>query len=117
MSPTLTEGSDASPAASNGRIPRWAAPALAVVLALWTAHVWSFYLPRGILPYLHDLRVLVPEPFPLVLKKWWLDLGAAILLALAAMNVGGWLLDLARMNTRGLERMALATGAGFAALL
>jgi hypothetical protein len=98
-------------------MPRWLAVTLAAGLAFWTASIWMSYVQFGGALLWPDFQAALPRFTGLVLHRWLLDLGLALLLAFAAYVHGTSILKRASLDSRGAERILIGTGLGFAGLI
>lgn len=87
------------------------------LLLMWTAFVWTQYLPRGLAGAGERLAPLFRIPSPLIWKPWWLELFLAMGLAVAALSVGNWLLSRLPVEFTVGERLMLGPACGFLVLI
>jgi hypothetical protein len=86
-------------------------------MLLWTACLCISYLPFGLAASLPDLLAQLPPASGYAFHRWWLDLGVALLLAVAAHAHGASTLDRLRLETQGVEWILTATALGMALLV
>jgi hypothetical protein len=99
----------------------------AVVFSLWTGWVLQKYAPHSIRPFLDSWQELLPQHMSFlaalvrcVQQPWAADLAIALVLTVAAIGAGGWILDrlgIARHECTPLDRVTFSAAAGFAALV